>query len=145
MAEYVCWHMSQVYKIPDNVSLLHASQTEPLSIALNACKTVGVHFGSRVLVSGAGPIGLYATQLARKAGASLIVVSDIVEAKHAIALKCGADACVNRWSRTGRRRPCAHRRSRLRRRHRMLRRQLCRAGHARPDDQKRPLRHVRHV
>ena len=95
MAEYVCWHMSQVYKIPDNVSLLHASQTEPLSIALNACKTVGVRFGSRVLVSGAGPIGLYATQLARKAGASLIVVSDIVESKHAVALKCGADACVN--------------------------------------------------
>ncbi|MEI3088739.1 MAG: alcohol dehydrogenase catalytic domain-containing protein [Oscillospiraceae bacterium] len=95
MAEYVCWHMSQVYKIPDNVSLLHASQTEPLSIALNACKTVSVHFGSRVLVSGAGPIGLYATQLARKAGASLIVVSDIVEAKHAVSLKCGADACVN--------------------------------------------------
>ena len=95
MAEYVCWHMSQVYKIPDNVSLLHASQTEPLSIALNACKTVGVHFGSRVLVTRAGPIGLYATQLARKAGASLIVVSDIVEAKHAVSLKCGADACVN--------------------------------------------------
>ena len=67
MAEYVCWHMSQVYKIPDNVSLLHASQTEPLSIALNA----------------------------RKAGASLIVVSDIVEAKYAVSLKCGADACVN--------------------------------------------------
>ena len=48
-----------------------------------------------MLVSGAGPIGLYATQLARKAGASLIVVSDIVEAKHAVSLKCGADACVN--------------------------------------------------
>ena len=146
MAEYVCWHMSQVYKIPDNVSLLHASQTEPLSIALNACKTVGVHFGSRVLVSGAGPIGLYATQLARKAGASLIVVSDIVEGQ----------ARRRPQMRRGRlRQPAgaglageghgADRRSRLRRRHRMLRRQLRRAGHARPDDQKRPLRHVRHV
>ena len=95
MSEYVCWHMSQIFKIPDNVSLLHASQTEPLSIALNACQTVGVHFGSRVLISGAGPIGLYAVQLAKKAGASLVVVSDIISAKHEIALKCGADAVVN--------------------------------------------------
>ena len=66
MAEYVCWHMSQVYKIPDNVSLLHASQTEPLSIALNACKTVGVHFGSRVLVSGAGPPRISTSTLSRR-------------------------------------------------------------------------------
>ena len=84
MAEYVCWHMSQVYKIPDNVSLLHASQTEPLSIALNACKTVGVHFGSRVLISGAGPIGLYATPSPSNAART---------------------PASTRWSRTGRRRP----------------------------------------
>ncbi|MGI6042532.1 MAG: zinc-dependent alcohol dehydrogenase [Candidatus Alectryocaccobium sp.] len=95
MAEYVSWHMSQVHKIPDNVSLLHASQTEPLSIALNACQTVGVHFGSRVLISGAGPIGLYALQLAKKAGASTIIVSDVVESKHAISMKLGATGTVN--------------------------------------------------
>ena len=95
MSEYVSWHMSQVYKIPDNVSLLHASQTEPLSIALNACETVGIHLGSRVLISGAGPIGLYAAQLAKRAGASIVVISDIVASKHEIALKNGATACVN--------------------------------------------------
>lgn len=146
MAEYVCWHMSQVYKIPDNVSLLHASQTEPLSIALNACKTVGVHFGSRVLVSGAGPIGLYATQLARKAGASLIVVRRHRrgQARHRPQMRRGRLRQPD-GAGLAREGHGADRRSRLRRRHRMLRRQLCRAGHARPDDQKRPLRHVRHV
>ncbi len=95
MSEYVSWHMSQVYKIPDSVSLLNASQTEPVSIALNSCLTVGVHYGSRVLISGAGPIGLYAVQLARLAGASLVVVSDIVEQKHKISMKLGADGTVN--------------------------------------------------
>lgn len=95
MSDYVCWHMSQVFKIPDDVSLLHASQTEPLSIALNSCQTVGVHYGSRVLVSGGGTIGLYAMQLARLAGASLVVVSDIVEEKRDIAMKLGADNTVN--------------------------------------------------
>lgn len=92
MSEYVSWHMSQIFKIPDEVSLLDASQTEPLSIALNACKTVFVRFGSRVLISGAGAIGLMAAQLARRAGASLVAVSDIVAEKREIAKQCGADA-----------------------------------------------------
>jgi threonine dehydrogenase-like Zn-dependent dehydrogenase len=95
MSEYVSWHMSQIYKIPDDVPLLHASQTEPLSIALNACRTVGVHYGSRVLISGAGPIGLYALQFAKLGGAALTVVSDIVEGKREISMKLGADGTVN--------------------------------------------------
>lgn len=95
MSEYVSWHMSQVYKVPDDVSLLAASQTEPLSIALNACQTVGVHFGSRVFVSGAGAIGLMAAQLAKQAGASLVTVSDVVDEKRALALQTGSTAAVN--------------------------------------------------
>lgn len=95
MSEYVVWHMSQIYKIPDDVPLLHASQTEPMSIALNACQTVGVRFGSRVLVSGVGAIGLYAVQLARRAGASLVVASDVVPEKLEIARNVGAHATVN--------------------------------------------------
>ncbi len=95
MSEYVSWHMSQIYKIPDEVSLLDASQTEPCSIALNACQTVGVHFGSRVLISGAGAIGLMAVQLAKHAGASLITVSDVVPEKCELAIKCGASGTVD--------------------------------------------------
>ena len=95
MSEYVCWHMSQIHKIPDSVSLLDASQTEPLSVSMNACETARIHYGSRVFISGAGAIGLYAVQLARKAGASLIVVSDVVEEKRQRAIECGADESVN--------------------------------------------------
>ena len=95
MSEYVCWHMSQIYKIPDDVSLLDASQTEPLTIGMNAAETAKVHLGSRVFVSGAGPIGLYAVMMAKQAGASKIVVSDIVAKKQEIAIACGADAVVN--------------------------------------------------
>ncbi len=100
MSEYVCWHMSQIYKVPDDVSLLDASQTEPLTIALNAVETGQVHLGSRVFVSGAGSIGLYCIQLAKLAGASMIVASDIVESKRELAKACGADFTVDPTSET---------------------------------------------
>ncbi len=95
MSEYVCWHMSQVHKIPDDVSLLNACQTEPLSISMNATETVGIRPGSRVFVSGTGAIGLYAIQFAKRSGASLIVASDIVEDKQKRAIENGADYAVN--------------------------------------------------
>jgi len=91
MSEYICWHMTQIYKIPDGISLLDASQTEPLSIALNAVETAQVKLGSRVVVFGCGAIGLMAVQVAKLAGASQVASIDIVASKREIALNTGAD------------------------------------------------------
>ena len=95
MAEYICWNVSQIYKVPEPVNLLHASMTEPLSIALNAVQVAKVRFGSRVAIVGAGGIGLMAVQLARLAGAAQIAVFDLVEKKRQIALLTGADICLD--------------------------------------------------
>ena len=95
MSEYICWHMSQVYKIPDQVSLLHASLTEPLSIAVSAVQTAQVQLGSRVAVFGSGSIGLMALQAAKMQGASLIAAFDVVPEKLELAKKLGADAVFN--------------------------------------------------
>jgi L-iditol 2-dehydrogenase len=91
MSEYVAWHMSQVYKIPDSVDLLHASLTEPMSIALNAVKTAQVKFGSHVAIFGAGGIGLMAVQLAKIAGAAKVTIIEVVKEKRDLALTMGAD------------------------------------------------------
>jgi len=95
MGQYVTWHMSQIYKIPEHVSLKDAALTEPLSIALNAVETVNIKMGARVAVMGAGGIGLMAVQLAKMAGASSVSLFDIVDSKLQLGKQLGADMVFN--------------------------------------------------
>jgi (R,R)-butanediol dehydrogenase/meso-butanediol dehydrogenase/diacetyl reductase/L-iditol 2-dehydrogenase len=95
MSEYVCWHVSQLVKIPDEVPLIDAALTEPLSIAMNAVRTARVRFGSKVTVFGGGGIGLMIVQLARLAGASRVTLFEVVESKRETGLKLGADAAID--------------------------------------------------
>jgi len=66
-ADYICVNVSQVYKIPDSLSLKVAALTEPFTIAFNAVKMAKVHPGSRVAVFGGGAIGQMAAQAAKLA------------------------------------------------------------------------------
>ena len=50
---------------------------EPLSVGVWACQKANVSAGDRVLVTGAGPIGLLAAQCARAFGATEITVTDV--------------------------------------------------------------------
>lgn len=86
---------SQVHPVPDNVSLSEAAFAEPLAVALHAVARAGSLLGSRVLVAGAGPIGMLTALAARRAGAAEIVVTDIRDAPLAMARRCGADRTVN--------------------------------------------------
>ena len=51
---------------------------EPLSVAVYACTRAGVTIGKRVLVCGAGPIGLLAMMSAKAYGANEVVVTGAV-------------------------------------------------------------------
>ena len=50
---------------------------EPLSVGVHACRRAGVTVGSKVLVCGAGPIGLVCLLTAKAMGASQVLVTDI--------------------------------------------------------------------
>ncbi|MCX7776849.1 MAG: zinc-dependent alcohol dehydrogenase family protein [Armatimonadetes bacterium] len=52
---------------------------EPLACCLHGINLVGVNAGERVIVFGAGPIGLLLAQLCRLRGASEVVVVDVLE------------------------------------------------------------------
>lgn len=52
-------------------------------------------FGHRVLVTGAGPIGILVAQVARAAGAAEVIVTDVNDARLAQARKLGATQVVN--------------------------------------------------
>lgn len=63
---------------------------EPLSVGVWACRKAGVSAGDRVLVTGAGPIGLLAMQCALAFGATEVTVSDVNEHRLEVARRTGA-------------------------------------------------------
>ena len=77
--------------LPDRAGVL----AEPLSCALYAHDRGRIAVGDRVAVFGAGTIGLLLTMLARRAGASLVVVSEPNPRKRAVAAQVGADVTLD--------------------------------------------------
>lgn len=94
-AEYVSIQSDFAYDIPDSVSDEAAALIEPLSVGLWACERAGIKPGSRVLIAGAGPIGIIAAQAARAYGATDIYITDIAEDRLAFALEHGATHALN--------------------------------------------------
>jgi L-idonate 5-dehydrogenase len=85
----------QAVAVPDHVSMSEAAFAEPLAVCLHAVQRAGALLGKRVLVTGAGPIGVLTATAARSAGAAEIVVTDVVDHTLAIARRCGADQTIN--------------------------------------------------
>lgn len=93
--EYVRIQDDFAYDIPDSVSDEAAALIEPLSVGLWACERAQIRPGSRVLIAGAGPIGIIAAQAARAYGATEIYITDIAEERLAFALEHGATHALN--------------------------------------------------
>nr|WP_090275625.1 NAD(P)-dependent alcohol dehydrogenase [Mycolicibacterium komanii]CRL68639.1 theronine dehydrogenase-like Zn-dependent dehydrogenase [Mycolicibacterium komanii] len=90
LCEYVTIGAEFAHRVPDTISDDAAALCEPLSVGIAAVRKAGVDGRSRVLVTGAGPIGIVVTQLARAYGATDIVVSDPDEARRRRATAFGA-------------------------------------------------------
>lgn len=81
-------HMVRV--LPASLPLERAALAEPLAVAIHAVNLAGDITGARVLVIGAGPIGLLVVAAAVKAGASVVGASDVREEPLARAQALGA-------------------------------------------------------
>lgn len=93
--EYVSYPADMVFKLPDNVSTEEGALIEPLAIGIYAAQRGEVFPGAKVLVLGAGCIGLV-TMLASKAfGASQVFITDVLENRLEAAENLGADFAVN--------------------------------------------------
>lgn len=64
-------------RLPDTCSFEAASLAEPLSVVLHAIRRSRLEAGERVLILGAGAVGLLAASLAKAQGATNVVVVDI--------------------------------------------------------------------
>lgn len=94
-AEYVAVHAAFAHPVPDGLSENAAALLEPLSVGIWACRKGGVTAGSRVLVTGAGPIGLVSLQAALAFGATEVVVSDVNPDRLDLARELGATAVLD--------------------------------------------------
>jgi (R,R)-butanediol dehydrogenase/meso-butanediol dehydrogenase/diacetyl reductase len=89
-AEFARTSARQCVLLPGGASLADGAIIEPLAVALHGVMLSGIRPGDRVLVLGAGPIGLAVTYWARKLGAAKVVVQDIVPFQQERALEMGA-------------------------------------------------------
>lgn len=95
MAEYVRAKVPQVMKLPQGVSYREGAMIEPLAVALHAVQYADLSLGQSVLVMGAGTIGLLVMQLAGRAGAGKVLVTEMVKSRLAMADRLGADGVYN--------------------------------------------------
>lgn len=84
-----------VNKIPDNLSFDEASIAEPFACVLNGQELSEVGEGDNVVIIGAGPIGCMHVELARARGARRVIVSEVSDARLAMAKKFSADVYIN--------------------------------------------------
>ena len=79
----------------DGLSAGEAAMAEPLAVTLHATRRAGDMLGKSVLVTGCGPIGILSILAARRAGADLVVATDLSDYTLAMAKKAGADVTLN--------------------------------------------------
>ncbi|EDY84091.1 L-threonine 3-dehydrogenase [Verrucomicrobiia bacterium DG1235] len=93
-AEYIVLPMTNVWLHHEGVDLDVASIFDPFGNAVHTALSFPL-LGEDVLITGAGPIGIIATAVARHAGARYIVVSDLNEYRLDLARKMGATVAFN--------------------------------------------------
>ncbi|HSE96758.1 MAG TPA: zinc-binding alcohol dehydrogenase, partial [Blastocatellia bacterium] len=91
------------YTLPERFAVKLPGECDPVrgvffasvETAINAMLDAAPLIGERIAIFGQGTVGLLMTQLARKAGASLIVAADLFEKRRALSLALGADFTVD--------------------------------------------------
>lgn len=94
-AEYVKIQSEFAFDIPDSISFEAAALIEPLSVCVWAAQKAEIKSGSRVLIAGAGPIGVIMAQVASAFGASEVIITDIAEDRRNFALNYGATKALD--------------------------------------------------
>ncbi len=93
-ADYIAMPATNVWHLDDNVSFDVGGIHDPMGNAFHTTLTAEIP-GSTVLITGCGPIGLFAVGICKAAGASRIIASDVNETRLALARRMGAHDVVH--------------------------------------------------
>ncbi len=94
-AQYAAVAGRQCRKLPWGISAADGALAEPLAVALHGAVQSGLKPGDRVLVVGAGAIGLAVAFWARRLGAGAVAVADLNRHQQARAMELGATAFLD--------------------------------------------------
>ena len=93
-AEFVATGAQETIRLPDGLDLESAALVEPLAVGIHAVRVANLKAGSRVMIIGAGPIGLTVALWARFFGAREVVVSELAASRADLAVKMGATRVI---------------------------------------------------
>ncbi len=90
LAEYIACPVINVQALPDHVSYAEGALVEPLGVAMHAVRLADPKPDDRVVILGAGAIGLFALSLLKLAGIKRVTVVEPVEGRRELAGRLGA-------------------------------------------------------
>lgn len=93
-AEFKALPADSLFRVPPGLDLRTAALTEPLAVAIRGTRRAAVGPGARVLVLGAGPIGLLTVAALRESGIADVTVSEPSSGRRRHALRVGAQTVV---------------------------------------------------
>lgn len=84
------------YRLPSGISYEEGALLEPFGVAVHGIERTGIEPGDVVLVMGSGPIGIFAQQVAKASGASMVIAAELKQFRLDLAKRIGsADVYVN--------------------------------------------------
>lgn len=92
-ADYISMPTTNVWHLDDSVSYEVGGIHDPMGNAFHTALTADIP-GATVLVTGCGPIGIFAVAICKMAGASCIFATDINETRLALAREMGASSAL---------------------------------------------------
>jgi len=93
--QYMSVPANRLLRIPDSLSTREAALTEPLAIAIHMVNLSGADEEDRVLVTGAGPVGLLTIAVLRARGIGDITVSEPSQKRREHAERVGATRAIH--------------------------------------------------
>lgn len=94
-AELVAMPAELALPLPEGLAPVEAALMEPTSCCLHGLEVAPPRPGDRVIILGAGTVGLLMVQLVRLRGAAQVAVGEPVASKRELALRFGADVAVD--------------------------------------------------
>lgn len=91
-AQYMTLPTREAYRLPSPLTLADGALVEPLAVGLRGARLAEIDAETRVLVLGAGAIGVSAAFWARRLGASRVAVAAASDRRERFALEMGASA-----------------------------------------------------
>jgi L-iditol 2-dehydrogenase len=95
LMNYIAFPENMCFKLPDNVTTKEGALVEPLAVGMHAAAQGGVRLGDKVVVLGAGCIGLVTLLACKAYGATEVIVVDVIEKRLEYAKKLGATHVIN--------------------------------------------------